>query len=182
MAVKAVIYLFIGIIFLVVWPRLFSGASNMYNKMTGKEQVSQVASSPAKEDFDESDFEDLAEEASTGATAAAASAKGGEEEGEGGSSTADNGARGGTKVKRAFPEREAFDTWQFGAAKGMDLQDELAERELQMETVQEEMLDREGKFRDEFNAKPRSKHVILKDTKPMGKPGPYEDYITKKWK
>ena len=85
------------------------------------------------------------------------------------------------KVKRAFPEREAFDTWQFGAKKGMDAQDELAEMQLQMETVSEEMMS-ERKFHDEFNSKPRSKHLVLKDEKGLDKPGPYQDYVTAKWK
>ncbi|QDZ21397.1 hypothetical protein HOP50_05g39260 [Chloropicon primus] len=174
MAVKIAIYLFLGVVFLVVWPKFFTGVSNVYSRATNQEV--QADSKPVKEDFDDEDFEALENE---GDAAAAGSQT---VTGMASTPAAGTQAEAATKpAKRVFPEREAFDTWQFGGKKG-DLQDELQEREIQMVAVEEQMLDREGKFRDEFQAKPRSKHVVLKDTIPKEKPGPYQEYVSKKWK
>ena len=167
MAVKIVMYLLLGIVFVIIWPKLFDGATNVYNKMTKKEVVQ---SKPVKEDFDDEDFDELVRESeakttTTTTTTQAASTK-----------------TEAKPVKRAFPEREAFDTWQFGAVKGQDAQDELVEKEIQEQTLQEEMLNPGAGFHDQFQAKPRSKHIVLKDTKTMDKPGPYQDYVTGKWK
>ena len=174
MAVKIVIYLFIGIVFLVVWPKFFSGASNVYNKLTNKEVVAE--SGPVKEDFDDADFEELMS-AGPGEVVAAAEAPAK-------TSAGANPTIAKKASKRVFPEREAFDTWQFGASKGLDGEDELRERELQMETVKDEMMDPTGRnsFHDEFNSKPRSKHHVFQDLNPKEKPGPYQEYISNKWK
>ena len=51
----------------------------------------------------------------------------------------------------------------------MDAQDELAEMQLQMETVSEEMMS-DGKFHDEFN-RAAPKHLVLKDER-SGQAGP----------
>ena len=170
LAVKILMYVFLGVVFLVVWPKFFTGASNVYNRLANKGDAQQEkASAPAKEDFDDDDFEALVNAGSLDGADAKQAEEGG------------RGEEKKKKVKRAFPEREAFDTWQFGAKKGMDAQDELAEMQLQMETVSEEMMS-DGKFHDEFNSKPRSKHLVLKDEKGLDKPGPYQDYVTAKWK
>jgi hypothetical protein len=162
LAVKIVMYLLLGIVFVILWPKLFDGATSVYNKVTGKEEV--VQSKPVKEDFDDEDFDELAR-GSTPTTMTTTAAKTETE----------------TKpTKRAFPEREAFDTWQFGSAKGQDNADELMEKEIQAETLKEEMLN--PTFHDQFQAKPRSKHIVLKDTKTMDKAGPYQDHVTGKWK
>ena len=171
MAVRIVLYVFLGIVFLIIWPKFFTGATGMYNKFTNKEIVE---AAPTKEDFDEEDFDEFERQAVGQTAVAKTSSK---------QASVDQEASKSSKpVKRAFPEREAFDTWQFGASKGMDLQDELTEKQITQDTLNDEMTDPTGKFHDEFQAKPRSKHIVLKDTKSMDKSGPYQDYVTSKWK